>query len=311
MLARPYAGAADLPCMTALAAHNLDARRGRSCWHPGDIVWMMLTHSHMGLFDNRRDIRLWLNDAGDCVALAWFYGPLFARFDVGPDHAHLGGEVLGWIENHVPILNPGGNIRLRVDAMDDDEEKCALLARAGYRAGRRFSDVLCADLDRFAPTQDMPPGMVVRDCVEIDERARARCHRDAWSALGHIGRPDTVSQFHDHIYRALRRAIRYDPELDLVVATADGELAACSIAWADDLSRFGVLEPVGTCPAYRGLRLSAILVEQSMLRLRERGMQHAYVMSSEADNPTAYRAYRRSFEPIGRQRYHYKDFPSR
>ena len=48
-----------------------------------------------------------------------------------------------------------------------------------------------------------------------------------------------------------------------------------------------------------------------MLRLRERGMRHAYVMSSEADNPTAYRTYRRSFEPIGRQRYHYKDFPSR
>ena len=28
--------------------------------------------SHMGLFDNRRDIRLWLNDVGDCGALAWF-----------------------------------------------------------------------------------------------------------------------------------------------------------------------------------------------------------------------------------------------
>ena len=311
MLARPSAGEADLPCMTAFAARNLDARRGRSCWHPGDIVWMMLTHSHMRLFDNRRDIRLWLNDAGDCVALAWFYGSQFARFDIDPDHVDLGDEVLGWIEDHVPVLNPDEDIRLRIDAMDDDEAKCALLARAGYRAGRRFSDVLCADLEGFVPAHAIPDGMVVHDCVEVDERARARCHRDAWSSLDHIGRPDTVSQFHDRIYRALRRAIRYDPELDLVVATGDGELAACSIAWADDLSRFGMFEPVGTCPAYRGLRLSTILVKQSMLRLRERGMQHAYVMSSESDNPTAYRAYRRSFDPIGRQRYHYRDFPSR
>ena len=46
-----------------------------------------------------------------------------------------------------------------------------------------------------------------------------------------------------------------------------------------------------------------------MLRLHERGMRHAYVMSSESNNPTAYRAYRRSFDPIGKQRFHYKDFP--
>ena len=308
MLVRPYAGEADLPCMTALAAHNLDVRRGRSSWHPGDIVWMMLTHSHMGLFDNRRDIRLWLNEAGDCVALAWFYGPRFARFDLHPDHVDLGDEVLGWIEGNVPVMNPGEDVRLRIDAMDDDAAKCELLARAGYRAGSRFGEVLCAELDDFVPEHAIPDGMAVHDCVEVDEHARAQCHRDAWSSLDHIGRPDAVSQFHDHIYRALRRAIRYEPELDLVVATADGELAACSIAWADDESRFGVFEPVGTCPAWRGLRLSAVLVEQSMLRLRERGMKHAYVISSESNNPTAYRAYRRSFDPIGRQRLHYRDF---
>ena len=311
MLARPYAGAADLPRMAAFAAHNLDARRGRSYWHPGDIVWMMVTHSHMGLFDNRRDIRLWLNEAGECTALAWFYGPQFARFDVHPEQADLGDEVLAWIEAHVPIMNPDADIRLRIDAMDDDEAKCALLARAGYRAGRRFSEVLCAELDDFVPAQALPDGMVVRDCVDIDEHARAQCHRDAWSSLDHIGRPETVSQFHDHIYRALRGSIRHDPELDLVVATEQGKLAACSIAWTDHQSRFGVFEPVGTCPAYRGMRLSAVLVEQSMLRLRERGMRHAYVMFSESNNPTAYRAYRRSFNPIGRQRFHYKDFRSR
>ena len=56
------------------------------------------------------------------------------------------------------------------------------------------------------------------------------------------------------------------------------------------------------------MRLSAVLVEQSMLRLRERGMRRAYVMSSESNNPTAYRAYRRSFDPIGKQRFHHKDF---
>ena len=297
--------------MTAFAAHNLDARRGCSYWHPGDIVWMMVTHSHMDLFDNRRDIRLWLNPAGDCVALAWFYGRRFARFDLHPDHGDLGGEVLAWIEDHVPIMNPDEGIRLRIDAMDDDEAKRELLARAGYRAGRRFGDVLCAELDGFVPEQAIPDGMAVRNCVEVDEHARAQCHRDAWSSLDHIGRPDAVSQFHDHIYNALRGAIRYDPELDLVVAKANGELAACSIAWADDVSRFGVFEPVGTCPAYRGLRLSAVLVEQSMLRLRECGMRQAYVMSSESNNPTAYRAYRRTFEPIGKQRFHYKDFANR
>ena len=308
MISRPYQGLADLACMTAFAAHNLRARRGCSYWHPGDVVWMMVTHSHMGLFDNRRDIRLWLNRTGDCVALAWFYGPRFARFDLHPDHVDLGDEVLGWIEDHVPVMNPDEAIRLRIDAMDDDAGKCELLARAGYRVGRRFAAVLCAELEGFVPEHAVPEGMVVHDCVEVDEHARAQCHRDAWSSLDHIGRPDAVSEFHDHVYRALRRAICYDPALDLVVARADGELAACSIAWADDVSRFGVFEPVGTCPAYRGLRLSAVLVEQSMLRLRERGMRHAYVMSSEASNPTAYRAYRRSFDPIGKQRFHYKDF---
>ncbi|MCY4014515.1 MAG: hypothetical protein OXG82_17560, partial [Gammaproteobacteria bacterium] len=144
MISRPYDGEADLRGMTAFAAHNLDARRGCSYWHPGDIVWMMVTHSHMDLFDNRRDVRLWLNPAGDCVALAWFYGPRFARFDEHPDHVDLGEEVLAWIEDRVPTMNPDEDIRLRIDAMDDDEAKCELLARAGYRAGRRFGEVLCA-----------------------------------------------------------------------------------------------------------------------------------------------------------------------
>lgn len=311
MLARPYRGSSDLPCMTAFAAHNLDARQGCSYWHPGDIVWMMLTHSHMGLFDNRRDVRLWLNEAGECVALAWFYGPRFARFDVHPNHADLGEEVLAWVEGHVATMNPDEDgIRLRIDAMDDDEAKTQRLASAGYRAGRRFGEVLCCELARLEPAHAVPDGMTVRDCVEVDEHDRAQCHRDAWSSLDHIGRPQAVSQFHDHIYRALRKAIRYDPELDLVVAN-DDELVACSIAWTDEISGFGVFEPVGTCPGYRGLRLSGLLTEQSMLRLRDRGMRAAYVMSSESNNPTAYKAYRRTFDPIGRQRFHYKDFALR
>jgi mycothiol synthase len=309
MITRLYQGFADLPLMTAFAATNMSLRGGCSYWHPGDIVWMIYTHSHMNLFDNRYDIRLWLDDFGVVVGLAWFYSPTTVRFDIHPNHyEELGREVLNWVESHTPATSAGAKRRrLFTDVQDNDEQKIESLKSSGFTAMEGSTDVLCRDLSTMGQEQPAPDGLTVHDCVDVDEHVRAACHRDAWSSLGHIGRPDQVSSFHDHIYHELRSAHLYDPSLDLVVATSDGELAACCIAWSDEISRFGHFEPMGTRPAYRGLRLSALLLESAMHRLKEKGMKYAYVGSSEKNNPTAYKSYRRVFDPIGKLLNYRKD----
>jgi hypothetical protein len=309
--ARNYRGIEDIPLLTSFAGENLALRNGCSYWHPGDIVWVLYTHSHMNLFDNRQDIRIWVDDdTQSCCALAWFYNRTHLRFDIQPGHhLELIEEVIHWAESRCRQLNPDRErIVFSTNAQDTDEPRCEALRDSGYRViDERAEDVLCSDLTGRISVRSAPDGMMVHDCVDVNEHDRAACHRDAWSSLGHIGRPDQVSQFHDSIYGELRGADLYNPELDLVVKKADGEMTACCIAWTDEISRFGIFEPVGTRPAYRGLRLSALMTESAMLRLKEKGMDGALVMSSPENNPTAYKSYRRVFEPIGRIRYYLKD----
>jgi mycothiol synthase len=150
-------------------------------------------------------------------------------------------------------------------------------------------------LAREIPEPDLPSGYTIRSIVSEDEyEERVESHREVWSP----------SKFTVDGYRQLRSSPGYDPELDLVVVAPDGDFAANTICWHDEVNRSGEFEPVGTRAAYRGMGLAKALLHEGMRRLRACGCEMAYVNTTE-DREAACRLYLSAgFEIVNRWVYY-------
>jgi GNAT superfamily N-acetyltransferase len=260
-----YGGRLDLPALLAFASEAIGLRApGRATWHPGDIVW--------GLKPNFDDAApLYAVKAGEAVIAAfWLQGPGALLLEVLPEHEQRAGEIIGHIEGLTSAE------RLDITAFDSDLRRQQALAALGFQrrgpAGVQFALPLAA-----IPQAPPPPGFRLHDCVSVDPDARATAHRDAWSALGHIGLPDARSGFTTETYLSLLDAPGYDPALDIVLAAPDGRLVGNCIAWADTASGVGIFEPVGVHPEFRGRGLAGAVLAEGLRRMRARGLTTAWI----------------------------------
>lgn len=85
----------------------------------------------------------------------------------------------------------------------------------------------------------------------------------------------------------------YRPALDLSVRTAEGEVVAYCICWADPTNRFAMLEPMRTERAWQRRGLGTALIAEQARRLLGLGIQDLKV-NYATDNPAAWRLYARS-----------------
>ncbi len=80
--------------------------------------------------------------------------------------------------------------------------------------------------------------------------------------------------------RTLRQPA-YRPELDLVISAPDGTLAAFCIAWYDEPSHTGQIEPLGAAAGHRRRGLAQAILAEALRRLQALGAQQVLV---ETDN---------------------------
>lgn len=73
----------------------------------------------------------------------------------------------------------------------------------------------------------------------------------------------------------------YRADLDCVAEAADGSFACFCLAWLDEETRVGELEPVGTHPDHRRRGLGTAVCRFALQRLREEGAERAVVYSVE------------------------------
>ena len=182
--------------------------------------------------------------------------------------------VVRWAEQTLLAGAPGP---LSIRAFERDSVRIGVLEGLGYRRGAPEGVWSQVDLGVPIAGREPPAAFRVRDCVAIEPAARAAVHREAWSELAHIGIKGARSNFTPEVYLSLRAAPLYDPALDIVVEGPGGQLVSNCLCWTDPASGIGVVEPVGTTPAWRGRGLAQLAILEGLRRLRERGMTCARV----------------------------------
>jgi ribosomal protein S18 acetylase RimI-like enzyme len=72
------------------------------------------------------------------------------------------------------------------------------------------------------------------------------------------------------------------------------------VAWSDPVTRSGHFEPVGTQPGFQRLGLGKAVLQAALQGLREQGMQHATVCTSENHTPAVALYQAVGFEAVNR-----------
>lgn len=263
---RPYADA-DLPRVVAFLQATGGPERGYD--HVGDFLWRLYQNT---VFDPARDIRLWDDEHGGLLAIAWFEEPDGVTMDVHPSFQGSGvleGPILEWAASHPARLDGVGELWTWGWERGDDR-LVAYLATRGFARDPFHMLAMRRDLSAPIPDAPLPHGWSVRAVGGEEEWAeRVEIHREVW----HPSRVTLAA------YRRLREAPGYAPDLDLVAAAPDDAFGAYCICWYDPVNRTGEFEPVGTRPAHRRKGLGRAVILEGLRRLRDRGAETAYVYS--------------------------------
>ena len=227
--------------------------------HIGDLAWQRFQHA--GREDEWR-IRVW-EDGGAPVAFAWLRLPATLQYEIHPRprDRELHDQVITWFEDHAE------GDELRTSALSTDAARLAVLGRHGYApSGERDMAYHVRDLSDL-PDPVVPEGYRLWTVGSGDLERRVAAHRAAFA-------PSRVTPAS---YAAVQAAWPYDPRLDCIVQAPDGSFAAFCLAWLDEANRVGELEPVGTHPDHRRMRLARAVCLFALGRLREHGAAHAVV----------------------------------
>jgi ribosomal protein S18 acetylase RimI-like enzyme len=106
------------------------------------------------------------------------------------------------------------------------------------------------------------------------------------------------STFDEPSWQRMAAGPGYDPDLDLVVLTDDGEPAACATAWISVAGGTALLEPVATHRAHRRAGWARAVVRAACSAARRAGAS-GIAVSTPASNEAAVAAYQAAgFHPV-------------
>lgn len=244
---------------------------------PGDVVWRLYQNLAN---DSGKLMRIVENASGEIIALVEIFPPDDVCIHMPAGVGDLS-EVVTFVEDRatnelraVPSSEGDGPpVVIEFEATSLQPGAAELLRNLGYApAGDPAYRLNGQPLHGEVPAPQLRDGAVVRAVHDTpaDIQKRVDLHRDVWAP----------SKFDVQGYHRLRAKPLYRPDLDLVVETPDGDLAAYCIVWWDPVTKTGEFEPVGTAERFRRRGFGKAVLIEGLRRLHELGAEYATVINS-------------------------------
>ncbi len=284
---RPYNGIQDFIAMTSILAVGRKTTNRPYYVHTGDLCWWLFYNDHDPTHW-REHIVMWDHDGHPC---GWsLIDPDWYSFDVYllPEMRDSKEEtyILDWtIHNLADTVRglKGHQIRT-MWVSENDQYQIDLLNKRGFNQDESFMWYLEHPLNAHMPDLRLPENYRVRPIQgesEIYQRAAA-----SYNAFG------STRHFEEYWprYQRFMRSPVYNPNVDLVTESPDGQFASFCIIWPDPVNRIGLFEPVGTHSQFQRKGLGRAVMTEGLRTLKTCGMNRAMVCA-EHDNPAALQMY--------------------
>jgi len=212
---------------------------------------------------------LWETDDGKLAAVLHAIDKGEAYLQVHPAFrsAELENEMFACAEQHLFNTDNTGRRILFALADEDDPLRATILKERGYTYRDKPVYRWWRDIDEPLPEVRMALGYTIRSMGDAsDFYARSWA---SWRAF-HPDESDEGFGGGDW-YANMQSAPLYRRDLDIVAEAPNGEIAAFSTIWYDDVNRSAVCVLVGTAPEYQRLGLGKAVITEGLRRLQHMG----------------------------------------
>jgi predicted N-acetyltransferase YhbS len=204
--------------------------------------------------------------------------PAFAEFFIQrhPQHLDLLPQMLDFAEEH---LRTPRMTRQFLYADPADKTLVDLLTARGFMPDPEKAaneSEFDFSVNQIPDKPKLPDGFRLQSMVDENDLAK-RC-KAFGIAFNH---PDPLEWPSLLSYQDLQTMPDYHRELDIVVVAPDGEYAAFSLIWYDDVNRLACLEPVGCQPEFRRMGLAREAIYEGIRRVVRKGTNRIYVGSDQ------------------------------
>jgi len=273
---RTFSGETDMREMAALAQAFPESHL-----HSTDLPYRL---SSWGM-DDPENIRLWSDSSGRLVGWAALQTPFWTiDYACHPDaEIELFPEILAWADFRAKEIleTPFGLPTWFVNVFTGQSERIRALEEAGFANQAQVGeDSWTKVLMRRAPHEPVKPyrvteGFLVRPLAgENEVEPYVELHQAVF---------ETKNMTVEWRGRTLHHPV-YSPDLDIVVATPDGQLAAFCIGWlarSPGRDPVGQIEPLGCHKDFRRYALGRVALAEVLRRMQAAGVGSIFV---ETDN---------------------------
>lgn len=210
---------------------------------------------------------------------------------VDPNYREIAAAMVDWVEedHQATAADQKEQKMLSCTVCEKSEVQKTLLTQRGYVKGKRGTVFRNRLLDEGLLPPFLPQSFRFQEVSALSEKQfieRAAAETEPFG-----------DEINAAFLRELNKSSLYRPQLDLVIITPDGTIAALATIWFDEGHQVGFFEPVATVAAHRRLGLGKALMIEGFRRLQNIGATTAF-LGNDVDNNTANKLYESVGMPI-------------
>lgn len=277
---RPYSDA-DLPNLQCALARWIHEAGDLGYCHIGDIPHRIY-NGIRGRLPRHELVHVW--EASDEIIGIVLVGPYYEMFNVflHPDYRGTQTEQDMLTQGYTiarRYMNDIGKTDKPVihEVHQTDETRIQSALAVGFEAGEQYGNDTERSLDEPIPEPQLPDGFSIRPATMDDYLQLEKVHSGAFGS----------GSWTPEIYRdEVMLKPGYSPEREIVVVAPDGQFAAFTVTWLDELNKIGYFEPVGVHKDFHRRGLGRAMMLHCLHEMKRLGMTTAQV-GHEIDNPAS------------------------